>query len=212
MGRMGPGHTLMAMCSWMLMLMRSPLRPLMQHPWGAGRGRFKSREREPVHCPLLIPTVCRWRARQEPPWSVASPPRCPERGQPVPDDGQAGGLGPPEPQPCSTSPRWVLAASQPCPLISRLSLCRLPSSCPSFWPSVCPWALPTPRSPSSVSLKLYPCFGTRRLSGPGVAHPSRHSLPTVQPAPGAACMPGPPPTAAQGETSPLRCLLLRLAL
>lgn len=66
---------------------------------------------------------------------------------------------------------------------------------------------------SSVSLKLCPSsFCSRLLPGPGVTHPSRHSLPTLHSVPGSACLPRPPPATAPAEIPLLRCLFLTLAL
>lgn len=92
----------------------------------------------------------------------------------------------------STTPRQVLASPHPA-YLPLLSLCHLPS--PSFWASVCPWALPTP-----CSHPIHP--SAPGLSGPDVTHPSRHSFPT------AAWSPTP---AAQVGDPRLRCRLLRLA-
>lgn len=126
---MGPGHTLMAMCSWMLMVMRSPLRPLMQHPW---LGEGGSRELEPGADFSNLP-VCWLRARRHPPGSVGPhwPPFLGAEGEgslcPLTGRQKAWALQTP-----SCAP-WGWAASPLPPDRSwlHLSLAHFPLDCPS---------------------------------------------------------------------------------
>lgn len=140
--------------------------------------------------------------------------------------GQAGGLGPPDPrfaapglgcQPTPPDRSWLHLGCAHIPLDK--SQCHLPSSCPSSWDAVCPWALPPSeaalKTPSSVSLRLCPSLCTRQQSGSGVTHPSRLSWPTVPSFSPRICLPAclvpPYPAAPRGDPC-LGCLLLRLAV
>lgn len=121
----------------------------------------------------------------------------------MPADGQAEGLGPPDPKLSSTG------AALPAPPDRswlHLSLAHLPLDCPfvifpaptlilGFW---LPWALSTPKAAplvlSSVSLRLWLSFSTRRLSGLGITHPLGFHFPlSLHSAPGSAGLPGPLP-------------------